>query len=363
MIVIMSVLFFIIGLLVFDFIIYSIYYRVKFAHSPLDIKTFDGSNQPYHPSVLFFENGWNGYKYWMVVTPYPMHVVYKDRWECPCIYVSNDGIKWEVPAGLNNPIDDLSSEDIDAKNFFSDPHLVYNNGILECWYRITKKSDNDANTILIRKKTVDGISWSSREILADPAESSIKTTLGDMVRSQAVLYNNGKYRMWYVDNKKNVGQRNVCCSESADGISWKNRDICVLGGKDINPWHIDVAKLDGVYYLTIYDLWNLSLWESQDGISYKYKKEILSPSLVYGSFYSDGLYRSSLIKDDSGYKLFFSAFDEKKTSIGLMQGVSLTAMTVCKGKNKSSENINKIYYYNRKRFLSTIKSKFCNNCL
>ena len=102
--------------------------------------------------------------------------------------------------------------------------------------------------------------------------------------------------------------------------------------------------------------------DCQDGISYKYKKEILSPSLVYGSFYSDGLYRSSLIKDDSGYKLFFSAFDEKKTSIGLMQGVSLTAMTVCKGKNKSSENINKIYYYNRKRFLSTIKSKFCNNC-
>lgn len=351
------VFFFIIVLAILDFICYSIYFKAKYAQSPLDIKTFDGSNQPYHPSVIFFENGWNGYKYWMVVTPYPMHVEYKDRWECPCIYASNDGIKWDLPLGLTNPIDDLFKEDIIAKNFFSDPHLVVKDGQLECWYRITKKTKDDANTILIRKRTTDGINWSEREILANPEDSSIASTLGDMVRSQAVLYNNGKYRMWYVDNKRNVGHRNICYSESTDGHIWQNRIICDTR-KEINPWHIDVSMIDGVYYLTIYDLWNLTLWGSKDGISFEYIKETLSPSLVYGSFYSDGLYRSSLIKDCSGYKLYFSAFDEWKTSIGLMQGNRVSSMVVFNGNGRSINSVFKIYYHNRKRFLSTIKHKF-----
>ncbi len=293
----------------------------------------------------------------MVVTPYPMHVEYKDRWECPCIYASNDGIKWESPSGLVNPIDDLSTEDIKAKNFFSDPHLVVKDGQLECWYRITKKTQDDANTILIRKKTLDGISWSEREILANPEDPFIASTLGDMVRSQAVLYNSGKYRMWYVDNKRNVGLRNICYSESPDGRTWQNRKTCVLSGKEIKPWHIDVSKIDDIYYLTIYDLWNLTLWGSKDGISFEYIKEILSPSLVYGSFYSDGLYRSSLIKDCSGYKLYFSAFDESKTSIGLMQGNRASMMEITKGNGRSVNSVLKIYYHNRKRLLSTIKHK------
>lgn len=330
---------------------------MKYAQSPLVIKTFDGSNQPYHPSVLFFENGWNGYKYWMVVTPYPMHVEYKDRWECPCIYASNDGIEWESPSGLVNPIDDLSPEDIKAKNFFSDPHLVVKDGQLECWYRITKKTQDDANTILVRKKTTDGINWCEREVLANPEDSSIAATLGDMVRSQAVLYFNDKYRMWYVDNKRNVGQRNLCYSESEDGHLWQNRNNCVLSGRKINPWHIDVSIIDGIYYLTIYDLWNLTLWGSKDGISFEYIKEILSPSLIYGSFYSDGLYRSSLIKDCSEYKLYFSAFDEKKTSIGLMRGNRPSSMEVYKGDGKLANSVLTIYINNRKRLLSIIKHR------
>ena len=35
-----------------------------------EINTFDGSGSLTHPSVLYFENGFNGYKYWMSYTPY-----------------------------------------------------------------------------------------------------------------------------------------------------------------------------------------------------------------------------------------------------------------------------------------------------
>ena len=79
---------------------------------PLEINTFDGSNSPYHPSVLYFENGWNGYKYWMAETPFsPQSKPYEDRNECPSIHVSNDGINWtEI---IKNPIDDLTEKEIE----------------------------------------------------------------------------------------------------------------------------------------------------------------------------------------------------------------------------------------------------------
>ena len=64
--------------------------RIKhIASKPLTIDDFSGYNQPYHPSVLYFENGFSGYKYWMVQTPCPIGgLPYRDRWECPCIYFS-----------------------------------------------------------------------------------------------------------------------------------------------------------------------------------------------------------------------------------------------------------------------------------
>ena len=36
---------------------------VPYNQKPLKIRTFDKSDSPYHPSVLYIENGWNGYKY------------------------------------------------------------------------------------------------------------------------------------------------------------------------------------------------------------------------------------------------------------------------------------------------------------
>ena len=37
----------------------------KYNQSPLNIETFDGSNSPYHPSVLYSSDGWGEYHYIM----------------------------------------------------------------------------------------------------------------------------------------------------------------------------------------------------------------------------------------------------------------------------------------------------------
>ena len=66
----------------------------------LNIETYlAGKDQPTHPSVISFEKKWNGYKYWMVYTPYPEA---NGEEENPCIAVSNDLYKWETPYGVSH---------------------------------------------------------------------------------------------------------------------------------------------------------------------------------------------------------------------------------------------------------------------
>ena len=70
----------------------------------LNIETYlAGKDQPTHPSIVSFDDEWNGYKYWMAYTPYPEA---NGEEENPCIAVSNDLYKWETPVGMVNPIAD-----------------------------------------------------------------------------------------------------------------------------------------------------------------------------------------------------------------------------------------------------------------
>lgn len=297
--------------------------------SPLSLETIEGTGQAYHPSVLFFENPWNGYRYWMAETPYPMDTPpYRDRWECPSIHVSHDGIHWRQPEGLVNPIDDLSSSEIQNRDFFSDPHLVFKDGNLECFYRFSEHTDDGYHTSLVKKTSADGVSWQDRTLLLDYLDSGCLSTVGDMVRSTAILWQNDRYVMWFVDNADPKGDKHVCYSESTDGRHWSKKDICELRGHTVMPWHLDLNYVDGEYLLTLYDFQDLTLWKSSDGKGFDFVKTLLSPSGVYGNFYSDGLYRSSLIKDHDGYKVYFSAYDDRQTRIGLMAGESLEDLRV-----------------------------------
>ena len=76
------------------------YSRYSFQRKrPLLIKTPDGFNEPYHPSVVFFDKPWNGFSYWMAFSPMPKKGVgkpYIDRWECPCVYQSQGGLNLKM---------------------------------------------------------------------------------------------------------------------------------------------------------------------------------------------------------------------------------------------------------------------------
>jgi hypothetical protein len=63
--------------------------RLKDKFNLVEIPTYDDSYQLTHPKVLYFSEGWNHYKYWMSMTPYPQQ---NDYFENPSIVVSNDGV-------------------------------------------------------------------------------------------------------------------------------------------------------------------------------------------------------------------------------------------------------------------------------
>ena len=75
----------------------EIFTPLKNAESHLNIPTSDGAGQCNHPSVIDFLSEyqlpeWNGYRYWMAMTPYPNSDATK---ECPNLVASHDGINWK----------------------------------------------------------------------------------------------------------------------------------------------------------------------------------------------------------------------------------------------------------------------------
>src|SRR5690348_1682788 len=68
--------------------------------------TYDGSGQVTEPSILEFPGEWHGFRYWLVVAPYPHS---NDLDENPSILTSQDGLHWSAPPGIENPLEKPSA--------------------------------------------------------------------------------------------------------------------------------------------------------------------------------------------------------------------------------------------------------------
>lgn len=292
---------------------------------PIYLEDPYGYNQFLHPNVRYFKDGWNRYKYWMSVTPMPMDgELYADRYENPCIYVSNDAINWYVMQGAVNPIDDLTEQNISNKDYMSDPCLVYRDDLnrLECWYRITYAKEN-LKTLILRKHTTDGVNWSEREVMVDTSEYH-------MIRSQAMRWDNvsEKYRMWYTGGE---GGSIVSYNESSDGKIWDNYQKCT---GVLSCWHLDIEIMNGEYYLLNYELNNnlginqLRLHKSIDGINFDEGLVVLKPEIC--TWYAGGLYKSTLVYNGKDWIMYFSG-ETNRRYIGIATGNDPFKLNVLNG--------------------------------
>ena len=264
----------------------------------LDLPTYDGSDMSTHPSVQYFQDGWNGYKYWMAMTP---NTGVLDNMENPSIYVSQDGITWTVPSGL---INSLVPAPVLGHN--CDTDMIYNAATKEL-YLYYLESDDVSGSYVKLLKSSDGVNWSAPEVVVTDFRAKYSVLSPTIEYVQAL----NKYYMWAVNagnpgwqNQNNIVERR----ESTDGVNWSEpvavSDFNQLGTQ---VWHLFIRYIPSKNeYWAIYPAYpngsgsnNTMLYyaKSTDGMNWTtYAKPAIDKGAT-GTWDDKEIYRSSFIYD------------------------------------------------------------------
>ena len=113
------------------------------------------SDQVTHPDVVIMDEEWNGYRYWAIYTPNVMRI---SIYENPSIVASNDGVHWEVPNGLTNPIDPQPSS---TRYHNCDADMIYNpemDAMMGYWNWADDQAGGVGAEVRLRI-SYDGVHW------------------------------------------------------------------------------------------------------------------------------------------------------------------------------------------------------------
>ncbi|MDP8232543.1 MAG: hypothetical protein P9L91_07750, partial [Candidatus Zophobacter franzmannii] len=172
----------------------NIYFDADRASNYLGIPspyTSEVNNEIVHPDVIYEPEGWNGYKYWMVFTPFPNS---EPQYENPCIVVSQDGLTWSVPTGLTNPVVavDLIPANYDYQ-YYSDPDFILSSDKATMYLSWRYKHGWVDEELLVITST-DGINWSTETLVLSTNENFEKLI------SPAIIYNDAQYELFTVNS-------------------------------------------------------------------------------------------------------------------------------------------------------------------
>lgn len=288
----------------------------------LDIVSSYGDDESYHPKVLNFKKPWNGYKYYMSYTPYPSG---DDRKENPHIVASNDLVTWDKIIDPDRALDEPDFN-VPLKTYNSDSHILYNDDTdtMEMYWRFV---DDTKNAVYIYRMTSkDGINWSDKTI----SLKSMDRKSFDYV-SPAVLYDNGTYKMWYVGHGLKIYY-----IESKDAVHWSEEKEINMKYKDgAHSWHLDVIKSDLGYEMLVvaFDKWenhndmDMYYSKSKDGLNWDDAEIVLKPTRGTGYWDNRGLYRSSFIKENGVYFVFYGGTNtDLHHGLGLVYGKNIHSL-------------------------------------
>lgn len=252
------------------------------------------SDAPYnddslHPSVVDTVTGWNGHRYWMAYTPLPGGV---EPLENPFIAVSEDGDSWAAPAGITNPIDPPPS---DGYNSDTDLVLAEDEGLLYCFYRHIGSGGG-----MKLRTSADGVQWSNETVFDIGTAQTIQRLSPSWVRLSA-----SSWRVWWIS----LDERKVYTASAASATGTYTSDVlCNInlpGG--VQPWHVDVIRHDGLYFMLIYAEGGsegscVVGGVSYDGINWGDSTDILMRSRTgFGP-----LYRATLVPASGGFDVWIS---------------------------------------------------------
>lgn len=256
-------------------------------------------NSLVHPSLIFVDEGWNGYRYWLCATPYPNS---NSDYENPCIWASNDCTTWVVPSGTTNPIFPKPTS-----GYNSDVQLVYgNDGYLYLFWRQVNYLDYGANDeITLYSRSLNGTSWSSPVAIIQASGST-----HIYASPCAVQEPNGSWKLWAVDV---VPDQNEIVMFTAPSISgtWTKYTGTLTGlsqASDRDWWHFDIKRVGGEYVMVVSDTSRGSSWSgalyravSRDGISWVRDSAAFTS---IGSYYRS-TFVPAKVKGKDGYELIY----------------------------------------------------------
>ena len=214
--------------------------------------TSDGSGEMIHPSVVDMgENGWQGYRFWTVDTPYPRNDI---ALENPEILASNDGLTWEVPPGVTNPI----APYFGVGKFNSDPEMVWDDANKRM-FAVWRWFDNPLIHYHHATST-DGRTWSV------DTTTPILTLTENPWMSPTIAWDQGAglWRMWVFGNNVPMG---MYTSAELEG-PWAWETSCTItGGFSVN-WHGDIVRYRDHWIGAYSRKSGVTLMVSRDGISW-----------------------------------------------------------------------------------------------
>lgn len=262
-----------------------------------------------HPSVKYFPNGWNGYKFWLAYTPYPG--VAKEN---PVIVVSQDGRNWATPEGLTNPLAGQPST-----GYNSDTELIYTpSRKLRCYWRWYTETSTPST--LRYKESDDGVNWG-------PTIDCVIPSGVDPLSPCIYVDRDSNYTLWVGAGYRGKMRRLT----STDGITWGGETDCItnIDGYGYH-WHPMVWKEMGVYCCLSSVVSNeptklsnpadLYFGKSEDGINWEFD---INPIFFRGQegIKNYRVYRSCAVRIGDSHLLYISGYGNESEQIHVTEAV------------------------------------------
>lgn len=259
------------------------------------LPTYDGSGQVVHPDVVDMRRDWNGYRFWMAMTPYPYS---DDTKEDPSILASNDAFTWVVPPGLTNPIHPWPGTGL----WNADTDLSYDPDTDEM---VCIFLHGGVGTRAMRSS--DGITWTYSDggtATTGPALSFTPSTGTGSNSPCLVREDDGSWLLWRgTSGSEGIPRQQFMFSAPAPEGPWTLIDQC--SGLRSHSWHYDVVKHDGKYLMLVKDNQPYQSWgasaiftaTSLDGLNWN---EAATPIIVPLGWARSMLYRPTLVLHENG---------------------------------------------------------------
>ena len=317
---------------------------------PLYIPTYiNSNNHAVHPRVIYDKEEKFGYPWIMAFTPYSFM---NDITENPSIVVSENGVDWFVPEGLENPI---VGKHVEPKTHFSDPDIFINGDIIELWYRQSDK--NTKLSRILRRKSTDLLNWTDEEIIFDYG------TGGYGFGAPTMVLLNGEYNIYY---KTNMYLNNdlYVLRKSTDLINWTEPEMIYFDYGDewnnYNAWHVEINYIDGKFYALNMAYPSIDgtdavlfAFQSEDGINFTNPIKVIETT--ENGFDNKNIYKSTFAIKDNNIWLFYSAFNDKKESyIGLLMGSNFMDLNPVDGPERNLSPLYSFLVEKRKIILTVL---------